>query len=73
MDDHAPANDDASCVGSRTDEPDAVHVGDRMRFSTALLQQIHKEPEHRSVMVIVERIVREDDGCLLLHLRRAVT
>jgi hypothetical protein len=38
-----------------------VWVGDRIRFSVALLQQIDAEPEHASVVCIVESIQSEAD------------
>ena len=52
-------------------ETNAVRVGDKMRFSTALLRQIHETPDHRSELVIVDRIDREADGCLLVLLKKA--
>ena len=48
-----------------------VEIGDRMRFSAALLQQIHAEPEHLSPVVIVTAIDIEADGCKVLYLMRA--
>lgn len=53
--------------------PPTVHVGDTMRFDTALLRQIHDEPDHRSRLVRVERITREQDGSLQLLLQNAGT
>jgi hypothetical protein len=52
-----------------TSSVEALHVGDMLRFSVALLQQLYEEPEHRSRLVEVVRIVREADGALLLHLQ----
>ncbi len=49
-----------------------VTVGDRMRFSTELLRQIHDQPEHRSPLVEIERIVRLGDGTLELWLKNVV-
>jgi len=52
-------------------ESRVVLVGDRIRFDTALLEQIHALPDHRAELVTVERIVREVDGTLTLTLRRS--
>lgn len=51
-------------------EANAVRVGDKMRISTALLQQISDTDDQRSALCRVERIDREDDGCLLILLTR---
>jgi len=48
-------------------ESRVVLVGDRIRFSTALLGQMAETEQ----LVTVERIVREVDGTLTLHLRRS--
>lgn len=39
-----------------------VKVGDRMLFSTALLQDIHEQPEHTSSLVQVVDVIEEADG-----------
>jgi hypothetical protein len=51
-------------------KPVVLGVGDRLRFSTALLQQIHDEPKHLSVLVEIERIIRGPDGVKELWLKK---
>jgi hypothetical protein len=50
---------------------DAVHVGDRIRFSMPLLRQIHDGPDHHSVFVTIARIDRLPNGLITLLLTNA--
>ncbi len=61
-----------SALAPRTSAITAA-VGDRIRFSTALLRQIHDGPDHESELVEVERIIREPDGDLTLWVKRVET
>lgn len=56
-------------MGSKPD-PIVVAVGDRMLFSTALIQQIHEGTDHRSELVEVERIILGPDGVKELWLKK---
>jgi hypothetical protein len=49
----------------------AVRIGERMRFSTELLRDIHDQPNHATRVVYLKEIRREDDGCVVLVVERA--
>lgn len=53
-------------------QPEGVFIGDRMRFSVELLQQIADQPDGRSVVVMLESIREEEDGTKTLMLVRWV-
>ncbi len=48
-----------------------VGVGDRMRFSVEILKDFYERPHHRTPIVEVARISREDDGTVMVWLRAA--
>lgn len=47
-----------------------VHVGDRMRLSVELMQDIHERPEHVSELVELVEIRVEADGSKVLVVKR---
>lgn len=47
-----------------------VKIGDKIRFSTELLKQIHENPYHHSEIVVVEKIETKNDGCKTILLRK---
>jgi hypothetical protein len=49
---------------------EVVKVGDRIRFTVALLRDLEKLPEHRSFLVEVAEVRVEDDGGKILVLHR---
>jgi hypothetical protein len=48
----------------------ALVVGDKMRFSTELLKDIHDQPDHHSELVVVQALVRSPDGCVTVRVAR---
>lgn len=55
-------------------EVDCLKAGDRMRFSTELLEQIDRDPYHQGVIVEIVKI-HEDvlDGTKTVWLKRVTT
>lgn len=47
-----------------------LEVGDRLRFSTALLRQIHEGPDHESELVELVEVRIEEDGSKVLVVKR---
>ncbi len=52
-------------------DPPVLKAGDRMRFNTELLQEIHDTPYHASQLLIVESIERDADGTVTVWLQDA--
>lgn len=52
-----------------------IKVGDKIRFSTELLQEIHDLPNHRSVMVRVEKVEADeiDPECKIVWVKNDAT
>jgi hypothetical protein len=53
----------------REDETEMkVSIGDKIRFSTALLKDIDAEPDHQTVLVSVKEIRVASDGSKILFM-----
>lgn len=50
---------------------DAIHIGDQMRVSVALVDSLKADPASLSMPVVVKKIERDDDGRLVLWLENA--
>lgn len=49
-------------------QTESIKIGDRMRFSTELLQQIEDNPDHRSQLVEVIKIDEDvSDGTKIIY------
>ncbi len=53
-----------------TEAIDQVRVGDKIRISVPLLQDIHDAPGHRSPVVTVVAITQDDEGALILTVKK---
>lgn len=52
-------------------EVDALHVGDEMLMSVALVDELKADPRTRQVKVRVCKILRRDDNTFELHLENS--
>lgn len=50
-----------------------LRVGDHVRFSTALIREVHLMPMHESPMVRVSEIARASDGSKMVYMTNIPT